>query len=836
METQRLCFNCFASFEGGGVCPLCGFDLAENMQDYPVALWAGALLEGRYLVGRVLGQGGFGITYLALDMQLDAKVAIKEFMPSDIATRIKGTTVSVFSGDKSQDFDYGSERFLDEARTLAKFIGNPNIAGVSNYFSENGTSYFVMDYVEGISFKSYIASRGGNVSVEDTLNVMIPVLRALTAVHREGFVHRDVTPDNIYITHDGIVKLLDFGSARYSIGDKSKSLDVVLKVGYAPKEQYIRRGKQGAYTDVYSCAACFYAAITGFLPPESLERLERDEIAPISAGGIEIAPYLEYAIMKGLAVQAEDRFQTAEEFLRAIEERQLPKETPKKAVPSGKKPKILIACAICACLGLAIGVGALLGGGEKVGDEPSVSAAATSPLLTAEVPTITIAGEQYSTDLTALDLRSQGLTDADLAPLRYMINLTSLNLRDNDISDISPLSGLGQLKELYLYNTQVSDISAVAALVNLQRLEVSGGDISDLSPLQNLTELVHLRFSGGSGGTTNTSISNLSPLCNLVKLESLSLPANTAISDLSPLSAMVNLQELHTDGNWGNGRGFINDLSPLSGLTSLRNVSLQLGDIDSLSPLAELTELASLRLHGSIYYDDLSPISGMKNLETLELYGSGNTSIGYTGLDLSAFSELTGLKTIRIHVDGLSSLEGLENLTGLQSLSIYGQNTTLENLDPLINLSELREIYLPMQAQSFTQYIDISGLTSCTELQSLRMDRNILDLAPLSGLKNLRTLEISNGHGGAYRSGQYSSLEPLRGLINLTDLSISNENITDISALADLANLRTLSLYCGQLRDISPLRGLANLQSLSAQCYNITDWSPVDHVANVTRN
>ena len=226
-EWENLCYNCFQERETKeGPCPYCGFDLAENEKKFPVALRAGTVLNDRYIVGRVLGQG--------LDTQLNAKVAIKEFMPGEIATRVGGTTVSVMMETRSEEFAYGAERFQEEARTLAKFIGNPNIAGVSSYFDENDTSYFVMDYIEGISFKTYIANHGGKISVEETLNVMIPVLRALTAVHAEGFIHRDVTPDNIYITKDGMVKLLDFGSARYSIGDKSKSLDVILKVGYAP--------------------------------------------------------------------------------------------------------------------------------------------------------------------------------------------------------------------------------------------------------------------------------------------------------------------------------------------------------------------------------------------------------------------------------------------------------------------------------------------------------------------------------------------------------------------------------------------------------------------------
>ena len=165
---KDLCYNCFHERpEGGGPCPHCGFDLAENEKKFPVALRAGTVLNGRYIIGRVLGQGGFGITYLALDTQLNAKVAIKEFMPNDIATRI-GNTVSVAMDTKSEEFTYGAERFQEEARTLAKFIGNPNIAAVTSYFDENDTSYFVMDYIEGISFKTYIANHGGKISVEET--------------------------------------------------------------------------------------------------------------------------------------------------------------------------------------------------------------------------------------------------------------------------------------------------------------------------------------------------------------------------------------------------------------------------------------------------------------------------------------------------------------------------------------------------------------------------------------------------------------------------------------------------------------------------------------------
>ena len=508
---KHLCYNCFQEREVlEGPCPYCGFDLEENEKKFPVALRAGTVLNGRYIIGRVLGQGGFGITYLALDTQLNAKVAIKEFMPNDIATRI-GTTVSVAMDTKSEEFAYGAERFQEEARTLAKFIGNPNIAGVSSYFDENDTSYFVMDYIEGISFKTYIANHGGKISVEETLNVMIPVLRALTAVHAEGFIHRDVTPDNIYITKDGMVKLLDFGSARYSIGDKSKSLDVILKVGYAPKEQYIRRSRQGPFTDVYSCAACFYAAITGFLPPESLERLDEDTLVPISQCGIDIPEYLDKAILKGLAVQPEDRFQSAAEFLDAIEQQQIV-EVPVSggaAAPATaggqldaliakirQKPKLYGAIAAAAVVVL-VALTTLTGGGG--------SGRGGGDLLPTEVPSITIAGQEYSTDEKNLDLQGMGLTDADIQDLKYMVNLYSLNLRENNITDVSCLTELPRLESLQLSDNSITDLSPLADMTELIDLYVDGNDITDLSPLAEMTQMRYIDVGN------NPNLTDLSP-------------------------------------------------------------------------------------------------------------------------------------------------------------------------------------------------------------------------------------------------------------------------------------------------------------------------------------
>ena len=284
---------------------------------YPMALASGTVLAGQYIIDRVLGQGGFGITYAATDHKTGNKVAVKEFFPDTMAAR-QGTTVVSFTGERGESFAYGKDRFLDEAQTLAQFIGNENIVRIHTYFEENGTAYFVMDYVEGTSFDVYIREHGGKLDWEETAKILIPVMDALGAVHAKGIVHRDVTPDNIYITKDGGVKLLDFGAARYSLGDKSRSLDVVLKHGFAPKEQYTRRGKQGPFTDIYALGATFYFALTGKRPPDSIDRIEEDELIPPSRLGARISPAAEEAILMAMNVQPQDRFQSMKAFKNAM--------------------------------------------------------------------------------------------------------------------------------------------------------------------------------------------------------------------------------------------------------------------------------------------------------------------------------------------------------------------------------------------------------------------------------------------------------------------------------------------------------------------------------------
>ena len=314
-----ICYNCFRQKPTGGVCPFCGYDDSNAVKDFPLALKQGAILNGRYTVGRVLGQGGFGITYIAQDYQSGERVAIKEYLPSEFAGREpENNSVRVHSSIQRENYEYGKAQFLEEARTLAAFNGDEHIVRIHSYFEENNTAYFVMEYVDGAALDKYLAQKGGRLSVEEANRLLLPLMESLGKIHAKGIIHRDIAPDNIIITKDGSAKLIDFGAARYSTGEKSKSLDVVLKHGFAPTEQYMRRGRQGPFTDVYALAATYYYAITGKVLPDAVERMQEDTMFVPSALGVKISPEQEDVLLKALEVNAGDRYQNMAEFHREM--------------------------------------------------------------------------------------------------------------------------------------------------------------------------------------------------------------------------------------------------------------------------------------------------------------------------------------------------------------------------------------------------------------------------------------------------------------------------------------------------------------------------------------
>lgn len=310
---EMRCGNCFHSFEGGGICPACGYN-NKREKSGSNCLEQGFCLAGKYIIGRVLGIGGFGITYLAYDMLLSQTVAIKEYLPNEFSTRVPTQAkVTIYTGDKEEQFLAGQKRFVDEAKKLAKFQHQSQIVSIFDCFDENNTSYIVMEYLRGKTAQELLKEKG-KIDPDEAVAIGLSVLEALETVHQAGILHRDISPDNIFLTDEGKVKLIDFGAARYATTSHSKSLSVIIKQGYAPIEQYRSRGEQGPWTDVYGVAATLYKLITGKTPEDSIERAVKDELLPPSKMGVKISKSLENAIMNGLNVPIEGRPKSAKAF------------------------------------------------------------------------------------------------------------------------------------------------------------------------------------------------------------------------------------------------------------------------------------------------------------------------------------------------------------------------------------------------------------------------------------------------------------------------------------------------------------------------------------------
>ena len=285
--------------------------MEENLH----CLRKGTRLIGHYTIEGVLGQGGFGITYLGIDELHEKKVAIKEFFPQGIVTRnieYQDTVTVTFVGEKD-NYEKGKERFLKEARTMAKFSKDEGIVKALDFFEINNTAYIVMEYLEGITLKQYLRENQ-RIAPEDLIELLVPLIESLDEIHSQGMIHRDISPDNIMVLPDGRIKLMDFGAARDYTEFGEKSLSIVLKPGYAPPEQYQTHGVQGPWTDIYALCATMYKCITGENPPDAIDRVIDDHLKKISEFGIVIPPQEEAAIIKGMSVSAKDRYQDIKDF------------------------------------------------------------------------------------------------------------------------------------------------------------------------------------------------------------------------------------------------------------------------------------------------------------------------------------------------------------------------------------------------------------------------------------------------------------------------------------------------------------------------------------------
>ncbi len=301
-----ICYHCMQEYTGTR-CPHCDFDPGAY-EPIPTALPPATILHEQYIVGTVLGKGGFGITYVGYDNIQRQKVAIKEFYPAAVAYRnSEETTEITVPVEQKQIYATGVTRFYEEAVTLSRLQEIPAIVDIYDFFYENNTAYIVMEFVDGTAVDQIVLQQGG-LDVDLTLTIYYPILQALQKVHAAGILHRDISPSNIVLDGHFCPRLIDFGSSRAYSHELSTDLTVILKKGFAPIEQYSRKGKHGPGEDVYALCASMYYTMTGKIPPAAPDRRVFDTLEPIHKYRPDVPVELEHILMQGLSVLPEDRY------------------------------------------------------------------------------------------------------------------------------------------------------------------------------------------------------------------------------------------------------------------------------------------------------------------------------------------------------------------------------------------------------------------------------------------------------------------------------------------------------------------------------------------------
>lgn len=438
----------------------------EESENQYHQLKTGNILNKKYRIEKTLGEGGFGITYLAVDTLLELPVAIKEYYPAGYVTRetAAGNTVMPFSGEKRELYEEGKQKFIKEARAMGKLAGQTGIVAVRDYFEENNTAYIVMEYLNGTTLKAYLKQKGGVLSPQETLELVKPVVKSLASVHAQGLIHRDISPDNIMVLAGNQVKLLDFGASRSVSINGEKSLSVLLKPGYAPEEQYRTRGEQGPWSDIYALCATCYRCITGHVPIEAMERMREDGLKPPSALGIPMDKEAERALMRGLAVFKENRIQDARELYTAwygAWEEDAPggdsgAESGKQASDGGKKRKgkrkLLLAGSSVLAILLAAACSLLLLRKPEAAETPG-SIYYSSPLLAAGDNKLFV--KQQNGLFRGIEDKEKGIVQVE--NLFYDVELGNVLMADNGYIYMG-ITGVGIVRFSADGNGEIEDI------------------------------------------------------------------------------------------------------------------------------------------------------------------------------------------------------------------------------------------------------------------------------------------------------------------------------------------------------------------------------------------
>ncbi len=491
MEINR-CFGCMEEIRGYP-CPMCGYDPSGGGLDY--ALRPGTILNGKYLIGKVLGQGGFGITYVGWDLALERKVAVKEYYPSGQVSRhpSTGNTLQWYNTEQARMSRInGQEMFLKEARKMTKVSKILQVVQVLDLFQENNSAYIIMEFVEGETLKEHL-KKTGPLQWEDAKKIFLPVAEAMERVHKLGLVHRDLSPDNLMLQPDGDVKILDLGAAKDLNLNSGASSMQVAKGGFSPLEQYIQRGGSGPWTDVYAIAATMYYTLTGVLPPSAIDRMDRDTLNWDLPQLQKLPPNVLQALKNAMAIRAENRTQSMAAFTEELMNMQVPKPVPApepKQMPTpepvgnprGKverKKKWLIpglaAAAVAMLLFVLIGV---ISGKTSAGNPDPVTMQKKTTVSDIEETTALEIEETIALEITA---------ETEPPKLQWTYNV----LMDNDLDTFN----LYGLEEMPVFGSDIQRFQ-IRSVTFLNSVREAPSDCWDVSEAQDGSVLAWVKENG----------------------------------------------------------------------------------------------------------------------------------------------------------------------------------------------------------------------------------------------------------------------------------------------------------------------------------------------------
>lgn len=835
-------------------CPHCGKSTAVSVAAH--MLVPGTLLCARYTVGIAKGEGGFGITYIGRDNKLDRIVAIKEYFPSGLVNRNSAVSPNVTqtSEQQGQDaFRKGCERFLNEARTLAKFTGEPGIVNIIDFFEENNTAYIVMEYLDGISLGDYLKTNGV-LTAEQTLTILMPVMLSLEKVHKQGLIHRDISPSNIMILKN-TVKLIDFGAARNSAGDGNRSMSLMLKPGYAPEEQYRSKGVQGPWTDVYALCATIYKCITGITPDEANDRLHSDELKKPSELGVKVTPSFEAALMKGLSVLQQNRYQSVQELVGDLSSISISDKVefmgdpqPRTTVPADAQPQEDDSTR-CIAPGAAAAMmnnnayrtpvaaqqpyyqqaqqapqnapSAQVYAAQQMPQNMAVGQSAESSEIDRRVAQKVRARKQKKIIVTlfvllviaavifcvvlaikgASESSSQNST-VDPASVGYVVTGSdSDRMVQTDAS-----GGRKNIDEGSHYasfsNTVVTpeDIKAAnsknASSLYFSKCQIPQETFDALTVMKE--SLKYVSFSKCAGFT---KIKALDDLPNLTSIEFQECDlTNECFSelDLSKLTQLYKIRLL--------GIPKLSDISFISKADSkLTNVEIGYCELSDISPLSKVQNLYTLKIE-NCKVSDISPLKD-KNISSLSLTGNKIK-------DISALSGNKKIYNLDVSSNEIESIAPIADCGELKDLNLnHNKIRSISEAEKLIRLEKFE--------CSDNEIPDINGLTNCTVLKYVNLSSNkISDISLLSkSSETLTAVFIDNN--------QISDLSALSKAAGLKCLSFNNNKISSLDAIKDCTKLTAISGDNNSIQSLEPISNMSSMSCISFAHNKISDMKPI---------